>query len=157
MRKKGDSSLYNVSVLPFNKAILLWSVRTWNLMNNAIIGKKRLKGSRGEFTTTIRSKSLNFSKKLCLNHGFKLNKDREHVRFMFKQVQPCITSIMIYKHNILAKSINRTSRNKALYIRMNQFKGMSSNKLRAMKGQFVHFSMKTGSTMNHSSMSLIFR
>ena len=136
MRKKGDSSFYNVSVLPLNKAILLRSVRTRNLMNNAIVSKKRLKGSRGEFTTTIRSKSLNFSRKLCLNHGYKLNKDREHIRFMFKQVQPCI---MINKQNILAKSINRRSRSKVPYIRMNQFKGMSSNKLRAMKGQFVHF------------------
>ena len=66
-------------------------------------------------------------------------------------------SIIVHKQDIVTKSINRLSRSRTPYIKMNKFKRMSSYKLRFRKRMPVHFAMKTRSTVNYIIMNSISR
>ena len=55
----------------FNNVILLRSIRTTTMMNDAIRIKKCFKTSAKEFTTIVTANSLNTGFKLSRNHGKK--------------------------------------------------------------------------------------
>ena len=73
-------------MFPFNKAILLGCIWTRNLMDNAMLRQKRLKGSRGILPTSIRSEGFYFGKELSFNQGLEQKKLGKHFRFGFKRV-----------------------------------------------------------------------
>ena len=75
-------------MLPFCHTILLWSVRTAELVNYAIIGTKCIKLIGGEFPSTISTKGLNRVLELCLNQGCELLEDGKCIRLVFKEVDP---------------------------------------------------------------------
>ena len=133
LRQESDGGFKKISVLPFNQTILLRSVCTSNLVNNTLLWEVCFESIWGVFTATIRPKGLNFSRKLCFNHGFKMNKLIKNFKLRVEQKDPCKSSKMVNEQNIIFKAINRWNRSRTPQIIVNKLKRRWCNKERLRK------------------------
>lgn len=99
VRKKGQTSLYQVTVFALGNTILLRRVWTRHTMRDASALKVPM-----EFvilTTLIRLNCLNFKTQEAFHMSLKSIEDLLDIRLMFKQINPAETSVVIHKANII--------------------------------------------------------
>ena len=83
----------------FNNAILLRSIRTTTVVNDAIRMKKCFKTSAKEFTTIVTANSLNAGFKLSWNHGHKCGEYVKYISLMMQKKGPSGSAKVIRKNH----------------------------------------------------------
>jgi hypothetical protein len=94
-----------MSVLCLSNSILLLSVRARDSMGNAIFLKILMQ--LVVFSPTIRLEGFDFCVKKQLNMFLKLKKDILNNRFMFNEVNPCKTTIIVKEAHIVLITVYR--------------------------------------------------
>lgn len=93
-------------MLTFSRAILLMSMRTTYIVDNANFCKERM-----EFLISPPKKIClhgeNFAIKLFLNHSLKFMEFLKNLRFIFQQIDPSKFTVIINEANIILFSPNR--------------------------------------------------
>ena len=82
-------------VLSFHNRVLLWSLNTTQLMNDALVSKKVF---HEEFKAIIRLDGFYFLSKLSLYHCVEIGYDILHLKFKFKfkKINPCAPCAIIH-------------------------------------------------------------
>ena len=106
-------------MLAFRSTVLLMCMWTSKTMRNPMFLEEGAKVA--VFTAPIRLDINNFCFEKALNMCLKLEKDIKHIRFTFKQIKPCETTIGINKTDIVIVTTDR-SLGMAPYIGINKFK-----------------------------------
>jgi len=102
---------------------------------------------RRKFTTSIRSKSLDFEIKLIFYSYFEVFENIKNIRIEFEQIYLSKLSKVINKHKVVSKVINRHNKGRNPNINMNEFKRCFRLNTRFNKRELVHFATKAMFTM----------
>jgi len=92
-----SNHVHNCAVLSFSHVILLWCIRSCKLPLYSMHFTESYKIMCIELATAIYSKDFNGVSRFFLNLSFKSFKQNTGFRFFLQEINPCLSTIIIYK------------------------------------------------------------
>jgi hypothetical protein len=91
-------------------------------MNEAMVVKIGAEPLINEFTPIVRANHLECSRELSVDHRMERLEDREHLVFIFHQIEPCHAGTVINKDDKPTNSRDNRDWGRTSYIRVNKCK-----------------------------------